>query len=98
MRGSARHFHLGANEKDGGILHARFVVDRLKCDSFIEKHDRDQVFHADVGDVAVANSVGFVGGDANHNFLNVVGGNDRCLKKSPGRQEELGSASPRSTS
>jgi len=48
-------------------------VDRLKSDCFVEEHDREHMFQANVGNVAIADGVCFIGGDADDHFLNVIG-------------------------
>ena len=56
--------NLGALAKDRGVAHARVIVRGAKGRGLIEEHDGEHILQADVGNVAVVDDRGFVGGDA----------------------------------
>src|SRR5713226_6370237 len=55
--------HFGALAENCGIAHARSVVGSGKGDGVIEEHYRDHVLQADIGNLAIVDDGGFVGGE-----------------------------------
>src|SRR5216683_3004339 len=79
--------HFGALPQDGGIFHARLVVDGTEGGGFVEEHYGHHVLHADVGHIAIADGIGFIAGDADDDLGDIVGGKRALLEEAGERVE-----------